>query len=147
MKYLIATAIALASCSNEMPTPEADIWYPTEPADTAEPCTEPILSGLYEISHVVIDYGNGTELMFTYEDSPYWDERDGQMSYTTYEFVDDEILTSVLVEQGWQYGDLDVIWKDCMPVKVGCRQVVHATDTVLAWKQNDWTITNYFVKL
>ena len=142
--FLIAT-ITMVACTKEIPTTEYVVTYSED--NTSVTCSDKVLWGEYEVLYVVQQYDDGKQLMFTYEDSPYWEERDGQMSKMKLCFTQDKLFISQLVEQGWTEGDVSLKWELCQPVKVGCRQVIEVSETMISWRQDDKVIKHYLSSL
>lgn len=144
MFFLIAT-ITMVACTKEMPTSEYVITYSED--TTSVTCSDKVLWGEYEVLYKVLQYDDGKQMLFTHQFSPYWEERDGEMPRTKLRFTQDKLFISQLMQQGWIEGDVNLRWKQCQPVKVGCKQVVDVSETMISWRQDDMVIINYLTKL
>lgn len=142
--FLIAT-ITMVACTKEVPTAEYVTTYSED--TTSVTCSDKVLWGEYEVLYKVHQYDDGKQMLFTYEGSPYWEERDGQMAMMKLNFTQDKMYISQLLQQGWNEGDVSLKWKQCQPVKVGCKQVIDATETMISWRQDDMIVINYLTKL
>ena len=142
--FLIAT-ISMVACTKEIPTTE---YVTTYSADTTSvTCSDKVLWGEYEVLYILHQYDDGKEMLFTYNSSPYWEERDGEMPRTKFCFTQDKLFISQLMQQGWSEGDVSLQWTQCQPTKVGCKEVIEATETMISWRQDDKVITHYLTKL
>ena len=135
--FLIAT-ISMVACTKEMPTTEYVTTYSED--TTSVTCSDKVLWGEYEVLYIVHQYDDGKEMLFTHQFSPYWEERDGEMLRTKFCFTQDKMYISQLFQQGWDEGDVDLKWSQCQPVKVGCRQVIEVSETMISWRQDDKVI-------
>ena len=142
--FLIAT-IVMVACTKEVPTAEYVTTYSED--TTSVTCSDKVLWGEYEVLYKVHQYDDGKQMLFTYEGSPYWEERDGQMAMMKLNFTQDKMYISQLLQQGWSEGDVTLKWKQCQPIKVGCRQVIDVTETMISWRQDNMVIINYLTKL
>jgi hypothetical protein len=147
--FVLVFSLFITSCNTDEISTEDYVSY-----DNSESVSVPIpkvLNGLYQVDYVVHEYTDGSTLLFTYEDSPYWEERDGQMAQTTYEFVGNKLIIGQLMNNGWKYGDVSVDWSNGMPTRVGCKYVDSATDNFISWVQvqtpNNVLIKHYLTKL
>lgn len=143
--FVVLFGMFMMSCTTDMiPTEEYVINDTTESVSAPTPR---VLNGLYQVDYVIHEYADGSTILATYEGSPYWEERDAQMSQTTYEFKDNKLFIGQLMDNGWMYGDVSVKWKNGMPTRVGCKYVESATENFISWMQNDVLIKHYLTKL
>jgi len=142
--FLIAT-ITMVACNKEVPTAEYITTYSED--TTSVTCSDKVLWGEYEVLYKVHQYDDGKQMLFTHEGSPYWEERDGQMAMMKLNFTQDKMYISQLLQQGWNDGDVSLKWKQCQPVKVGCKQVIDVSETMISWRQDNMIVINYLTKL
>lgn len=138
--FVVLFGMFMMSCTTEI-IPDT---YESVPTATSAPN---ILDGDYEVAYKIHEAVDGSTMLFTYEDSPYWEERDGQIAPMRLTFGADSLRISQLMSNGWTEGSVKLKWKNGIPTQVGCKEVVYSSENEIHWMQNDVIIKNFLIKL